>query len=156
VPSSPALTADTLGAWLLKANPAGDAVEALARHGFEDVTTRCVRASYRTRLVTAGQPVLLWVSGRDLRHPAGIHAAGRTTGPVRDSREGPVMPVRLRPVTPHVPRAALLADARLAGAEVLRVAAGSNPSYLDAEQYAALCEAFPQVDHRDGHPADTA
>jgi hypothetical protein len=156
VPTSPVLTADTLGAWLLKVSPAGDAVEDLARRGFEEVSTRCVRPSYRTRLVAAGQPVLLWVSGGDARHPSGIHAAGRTTGQVRQSADGPVVPVRLRAVDPYVPRSDLLADPTFAGLEVLRMPAGSNPSYLDATQYAALCAAFPQVDHRDGLEDETA
>jgi hypothetical protein len=155
MPSGPAVTAASLGAWLLKAAPDGGAVEELARHGFEDVTVRCVRTSYRTRLVEPGQPVLLWVSGADDRHPSGIHATGETTGPVRHGPDGPVMPVRLRAVRPFVPRRALLADPTLAGAEVLRFAAGSNPSYLDAEQWAALRTAFPQVDHRDRPGAPT-
>jgi hypothetical protein len=151
-----AVTAGTLGAWLLKADPAGGAVDRMAANAYRDVLTRCVRPSYRAALVAPGQPVLLWVSGRDPRYPSGIHAAGHTTGPVEDSHDGPVMPVRLDAVTPYVPRAALLADPRLAGIEVLRMAAGSNPSYLDAVQYAALCELFPQVDRRDGPSAQTA
>ena len=148
--ASPLLTADSLGAWLLKASPAAGAVDELARSGFSTVTTRCVRPSYRTALVRSGQPVLLWVSGRDPRHPAGLHAAGRTTGPVEDSPDGPVMPVRLAPLAPIVPREVLTADELLGSIEVLRMPAGSNPSYLDVAQYAALCAAFPQVDRRDG------
>ena len=156
MPTAPAVTAASLGAWLVKADPAGGAVARLARDGFRDVSTRCVRASYRTRLVRAGQPVLLWVSGADARHPAGIHAAGRTTGPVEDGPDGLVVPVELRVVDPYVPRAALLADPRLAGLEVLRFAAGSNPSYLDVTQYAALRTVFPQVDQGDRPGGRTA
>jgi hypothetical protein len=141
-----ALTADSLGAWLLKASPSGGAVDELLRPGSETVTTRCVRPTYRISLVTAGQPVLLWVSGRDERYPAGVHAAGWTTGPVADGRDGPVMPVRLQPLSPPISRVALLGDQILRGLEVLRMPAGSNPSYLDRAQYAALCGAFPQVD----------
>jgi hypothetical protein len=100
--------------------------------------------------------VLLWVSGADARHPAGIHAAGHTTGPVEDGPDGLFVPVELRAVHPFVPRAVLLADPRLAGMEVLRFAAGSNPSYLDVAQYAALRTAFPQVDHGDRPGARTA
>jgi hypothetical protein len=69
---------------------------------------------------------------------------------VTDSPDGPVMPVRLAPVVPAVPRDALVADPVLARLEVLRMPAGSNPSYLDVEQYDALRAAFPQVDRRDG------
>jgi hypothetical protein len=156
VPTTPALTPGSLGAWLLKANPADGAVDELVRTGFAAVTTRCVRPSYRTELVEAGQPVLLWISGRDPRHPPGLHAAGWTTGPVADSADGPVMPVRLSALEPIVPREALLVDRLLSGLEVLRMPAGSNPSYLDTAQYAALLAAFPQVDRRDGQDVRSA
>ncbi len=53
------------------------------------------------------------------------------------------MPVRLRPSTPVIHREEILAHPTLAGIEVIRMPAGSNPSYLDAEQYAALQQAFP-------------
>jgi hypothetical protein len=147
----PALTSDSLGAWLLKASPSGGAVEEMARHDFADVATRCVRRSYRLDLVAAGQPVLLWVSGGDRRFPSGLHATGVTTGPVVEHPDGPVMPVRLRRLTRIVPREALLADPVLGTAEVLRMPAGSNPSYLDRRQLAALRAAFPRVDR--GAPA---
>ncbi|WP_155918281.1 hypothetical protein [Marmoricola sp. URHB0036] len=149
MPATPALRQDSLGAWLLKASPAGGALDEHVETGFANVTTRCVRPSYRTSLVRAGQPVLLWVSGRDPRLPAGLHAVGETTGPVDESPEGPVLPVRLAALVPPVPRAALAADPVLSGIEVLRMPAGSNPSYLDVAQYAALCAAFPQVDRPD-------
>ena len=152
-----ALTTDSLGAWLLKASPAGGALDQVVLDEFRTVATRCVRPSYRTDLVRAGQPVLLWVSGGDPRHPSGIQAQGRTTGPVVETAEdGPVIPVRLRPVDPLVPRESLLADPVLAGLEVLRMPAGSNPSYLDVEQYAALRDAFPQIDRGVGPTAPTA
>jgi hypothetical protein len=152
----PALTASTLGAWLLKADPAQGAVEELARSGFATVSTRCVRPSYRTSLVEAGQPVLLWVSGRDPRHPPGLHATGWTTGPVDAGPDGPLMPVRLEPLVPPVPRQALVEHPTLGSIEVLRMPAGSNPSYLTVSQYAALCAEFPQVDRRDGPDAGNA
>ena len=154
--AKPAVTPESLGAWLLKADPSRSGLAELVGTGFEGVATRCVRPSYRTGLVAAGQPVLLWVSRGDPRYPRGIQANGRTTGPVVDSPEGPVMPVWLRPVTPVVPREALLADPVLADLEVLRMPAGSNPSYLDTTQYAALCAAFPQVDRCDRPGVRTA
>jgi hypothetical protein len=39
---------------------------------------------------------------------------------------------------PHVPREELLADPDFAGAEVVRMPAGSNPSWLSAAQYVAV------------------
>ena len=99
-----AITEDSLGAWLVKASPTSLPIEELVRTGFDDITSRCVRATYRTDLVREGQPVLLWVSGNDPRHPAGIYASGHTTGPVDDAGSTPEMPVRLQAVRPAVPR----------------------------------------------------
>ena len=81
------LTADDLGAWLLKGNPVHDEVGELLRIGFADLRTRCVRPSYRTAMLAPGQPLVYWVSGRDSRHPAGIHGRGRVLGPVEDDPE---------------------------------------------------------------------
>ncbi len=139
-PRRRALTEETLGAWLVKAAPSGLPMTEVMRTRFATVTSRCVRPSYRTALVREGQPVLLWLSGRDPDHPAGIHAHGLTTGPASDE-----MPVRLVPVDPVVTRQQVLAVPGLAAAEVLRMPAGSNPSYLDVDQYLALLEAFPQL-----------
>ena len=140
-----AITEDSLGAWLVKASPTSLPIEELVRTGFDDITSRCVRATYRTDLVREGQPVLLWVSGNDPRHPAGIYASGHTTGPVDDAAPTPEMPVRLQAVRPAVHRKEILDHPTLSGIEVIRMPAGSNPSYLDAEQYDALRHAFPQV-----------
>jgi len=140
-----AITEHSLGAWLVKASPASLSVEEMVRTGFADITSRCVRSTYRTDLVREGQPVLLWVSGNDPRHPAGIYASGLTTGPVDEDTPTPEMPVRLHAVRPAVHRKEILDLPTLSGIEVMRMPAGSNPSYLDAEQYDALLRAFPQV-----------
>jgi hypothetical protein len=137
-----AVTSDGLGAWVLKANPTLTSVAALAGDGFAGVSRWCVRPSYRTALVAAGQPVLLWVSGKDPAFPAGFHAVGEVTGPCRLDAGQPEIPVRLRPIPSPVPRAELLLDPVLATVEVVRMPAGSNPSYLDPEQYAALRAAY--------------
>jgi hypothetical protein len=55
------------------------------------------------------------------------------------------MPVSLRAIDPPVTREEIRAHPGLASIEVLRMPAGSNPSYLDLEQYGALVGAFPQV-----------
>ena len=141
---SPAVTASSLGAWLVKASPANLPVDDLLRSGFGDLTSRCVRPSYRVDLIETGQPVLLWVSGGHPRHAAGIYAAGLTTGPVQRGAEV-AMPLRLMRVEPAVERAELLADPVLAGLEVIRMPAGSNPSYVDKAQYRTLRQAFPQL-----------
>jgi hypothetical protein len=139
------LTPQTLGAWLLKVDPRTSDVGAMVRGDFASVTTRCVRPTYRTELVEAGQPVLLWVSGRDPAHPAGLHAQGWTTGPAHQLGPDHVLPVSLRTLEDHVPRGELLAHPVLASLEVLTMPAGSNPSYVTKEQLDALRAGWPQV-----------
>ncbi len=94
---------------------------------------RCVRPSYRLGLMAAGQPCLLWRSGPE----AGVHAVGELAG-----EPGPdaAVDVRWRPLPVPLPRALLRADPLLAGAEVLRMPAGSNPSYLAPGQWRRLLE----------------
>jgi hypothetical protein len=85
--------------------------------------------------MAAGQPCLLWLSGRDR---PGVHALGRLTGAAEAGGEGAVIPLRVALLAEPVPRAELLADPRARDAEVLRMPAGSNPSWLSAAQFAAV------------------
>jgi hypothetical protein len=140
-----AVTTATLGAWLVKARPDGLLLDDLVESGFRGLTRRCVRPGYRADLIREGEPVLLWISGGDPRHPSGIYATGRTTGPARRMENELEMPLLLRAVAPVVRRDELLAQRGLSDLEVLRMPAGSNPSYLDTQQYASLQRAFPQV-----------
>jgi hypothetical protein len=143
-----AVTESSFGAWLVKASPVALPLPELVRTGFARITSRCVRPSYRTELVREGQPVLFWVSGNEPRHPAGIYAHGHTTGPVHTPGGEAVMPVRLLGVAPAVSREEILAVPGLSGLEVLRMPAGSNPSYLDVGQYRTLRQHFPQLSQR--------
>ncbi|MGY2003021.1 hypothetical protein [Blastococcus sp. SYSU DS1024] len=99
-----------------------------------------MRRSYRLDLVAAGQPVVLWVSGRAA---AGVHAVGRVTAPVHETADGPVIPVRLLRLDTPVDRARLRADPAFADAEVLRMPAGSNPSWLSSAQLSAVLDRVP-------------
>jgi hypothetical protein len=100
--------------------------------------TRCVRPSYRLRLMAAGQPCLLWLSGP---HRPGVHALGMLAGtPDTDADGQPAVPVRLTLLGDPVPRAELLADPVARHAEVMRMPAGSNPSWLSADQFAAVLD----------------
>ncbi len=101
---------------------------------------RCVRRSYRLDLLTPGQPCLLWLSGRDR---PGVHALGQVSGEVEDRPDGPVLPVRLTLLSRPVLRADLLGDPRMRDAEVLRMPAGSNPSWLSATQFGAVLDRAP-------------
>lgn len=129
-----ALSSATLGAWLLKASGAAPSTREHVRAGFAHALTWCVRPTYRTDLVAAGQPVLLWVSGSEPGLPAGIHAHGRTTGLARDG----VVPLVLVPMEDPLLRSELVGHPDLAALEVLRMPAGSNPSYVTPEQLAVL------------------
>ena len=86
-------------------------------------------------LMATGQPVLLWLSGRQ---QPGVHALGVLAGPPAMDAGGPVVPVRLRLLAEPIDRAELLADPVAGQAEVLRMPAGSNPSWLTGPQFAAV------------------
>lgn len=137
-----AVSSETLGAWLVKASGREPSTRAHVRAGFADVTTRCVQPTYRTDLVAAGQRVLLWVSGNEPGLPAGIHARGRTTGPAAAG----VMPVVLTPLPVPLLRSELVGHPDLAAIEVLRMPAGSNPSFVTHEQLRVLVELCPDLD----------
>ncbi len=126
------LTAADVGAWLLKSARPPDVVSPGWVPDTEVDLVRCVRPSYRLDLVAPGQPCVLWVSGRD---DPGVHAVGVVTGPVSP---GPELPVRWRRLVAPVPREALLADPVARTAEVLRMPAGSNPSWLSPDQWRAV------------------
>jgi hypothetical protein len=99
--------------------------------GAERVLLRCLRRSYRLDLMAPGQRCLLWWSGRQ----AGVHAIGRLAG-APEEPDGRV-PVALRLLAEPVPRGDLLPSA-FASAEVIRMPAGSNPSWLDDRQLDAV------------------
>lgn len=116
------LTADDVACWVLKS---------AAPVRFAGELTRCVRPSYRLGLMAPGQPCLLWRSGRET---PGVHALGVLTGEARDGE----VPVRFTPLAEPVTRAELVADPVFRDAEVIRMPAGSNPSWLTADQYSVV------------------
>ncbi|WP_231486378.1 hypothetical protein [Candidatus Blastococcus massiliensis] len=130
------------GAWLLKSTRTPAEIEPGWAPGAERDLARCVRRTYRLDLVAPGQPVVLWVSGR--RAP-GVHAVGTVAGPVQDDGDGgPVLPVRLTRLPDPLGRGELLADPAFRDAEVLRMPAGSNPSWLTSSQLAAVLGRVPR------------
>ncbi len=151
----PRLDAGDVGCWMVKTARPPDAVVPGWRPGEEREVTRCLRPSYRLELMRPGQPVLLWLSGRDR---PGVHATGVLAGEVGRGADGPVVAVRFTLLPAPVPRADLLADPAARDAEVLRVPAGSNPSYLTPAQYAAVLAHLPsshQLDEGTARPAGT-
>jgi hypothetical protein len=97
--------------------------------------TRCLRRSYRLELMAAGQPCLLWVSGRDR---PGVHGLGVLTGGAEPQDGTWAVALRLTLLTQPVLRTVLLHDPVASQAEVLRMPAGSNPSWLSPTQFAAV------------------
>ena len=121
--------------WLLKSTRPPAEIDPGWAPGEQRKLTRCVRRSYRLELIFPGQPVLLWVSGRV---QPGVHAVGTVSGPVREDDDGPVLPVRLTSLPDPVERGELLVDPHFRSAEVMRMPAGSNPSWLSAAQFGAV------------------
>jgi hypothetical protein len=131
----PRLEPGDVACWVLKSRAAPEQIAPGWRPGSEHELDRCVRRSYRLELMTPGQPCLLWVSGA--REP-GVHALGEVTAAAVEGDDGPVVGVRLTRLAEPVARAELLASPAARDAEVLRMPAGSNPSWLTAAQYAAV------------------
>jgi hypothetical protein len=96
---------------------------------------RCLRRSYRLDLMRAGDPCLLWVSGRTT---PGVHAVGVLACGPTEGDGGPEVTLDLTLLAEPLLRAELVDDPVAAGAEVLRMPAGSNPSWLSAAQFAVV------------------
>ena len=137
------LTPGDVACWVLKSTRAPEEIVSDWRPGAAREFARCVRPSYRLGLMAAGHPVLLWVSGQ--RQP-GVHAVGVLAGPVTSDADGPEVPVRLSRLAEPVDRAELLADPVARSAEVLRMPAGSNPSWLSRPQFDAVLARVPRPD----------
>jgi hypothetical protein len=129
------LTPDDVACWVLKSSRTPETMEPGWLPGAGVDLDRCVRPSYRLGLIRPGQPCLLWVSGRDR---PGVHALGVVTAPPDPGADAPVVGVRWTRLAEPVDRAELLTDPAARDAEVLRMPAGSNPSWLSAGQFAAV------------------
>lgn len=156
--NSPVVTANTLGAWLIKGSRDVYPVDKLIRDRFSRVAGWSLRETYRTDLIRPGQPVLFWISGASKTHPPGIYAEGYTTGratadvaddewldPTERGQGKLFMPVELRPLSPAVLRDDLRQHPSLSKIEVLKMPAGSNPSFVTPADLTALRSAWPQV-----------
>jgi hypothetical protein len=136
------LTADDVACWVLKTTRPPSQITPGWTAPATQVLERCVRRSYRLDLIAPGPPCLLWLSGRDR---PGVHALGTVEGPVEDNDGGQVVPVRLTLLPEPVLRSELLGDPRMRDAEVLRMPAGSNPSWLSRAQFDAVLDRTPDV-----------
>ena len=148
-PVAERLTDRDIACWVLKSRTAPEQIVPGWAAGASQTLTRCLRRSYRMELMAPGQPCLLWLSGQQ---DPGVQALGRLTSaaflpPESDpaGREASVT-ASLRRLEEPVPRRVLLADHVLSGAEVLRMPAGSNPSYLSPAIFEALLELLSPAD----------
>jgi hypothetical protein len=130
--TGPRLTRADVACWLLKTTRAPDELAPGWPAGTTRVLDRCLRPSYRLGLMEPGQRCLLWLSGRR----AGVVAVG-TVAEAPDPSGPPEVRVRLCRLPEPVPRADLL-PTPFGTAEVIRMPAGSNPSWLTAAQYAVV------------------
>ena len=138
------------GAWLFKCNPRRRDFQRFLSES-DGITEWCAARSYRATLIRPGQPVILWVSGSDARGPTpGIWGLGQTISDAAASDDDPGansllagavdtrVQLSLRLLNEPVPRAVLRHVAALERLEVLRVPAGSNPSWVTGSEFAAL------------------
>ncbi|MGK5173101.1 EVE domain-containing protein [Geodermatophilus sp. CPCC 205761] len=138
-----------IACWVLKANPRTyDLLSQWEQQGpFKVGGWVPLRKSYRLELMAPGQRCLLWLSGSD---KPGIFALGELTGVVDDNSRGagrywrdlvkmrrlaPGVPIKVVPLSTPALRVDLMQEAELRKAEFIRMAAGSNPSYLDPDQF---------------------
>jgi hypothetical protein len=134
VVSGARLTRRDVACWLIKTARPPAVLAPGWPAGTERVLDRCLRPSYRLGLMAPGQRCLLWLSGRH----AGVHAIG-TVAEAPDPAGPAAVTVALRLLAEPVPRAELLGTA-FRTAEVIRMPAGSNPSWLDHAQLGSVLD----------------
>ena len=128
------VTAESLGAWVIKCNPAKTDVEPMLAAG-RAKSLWCVAGNYRSRLMAPGHQVLFWVSAHPRR---GIWGAGRiTAAPVLDGGTLHVA-TSIALFDEPVPAAALKEVRGLETMEVFRSPQQANPSWVTAEEWTVL------------------
>lgn len=147
-----AVTPATLGAWLIKASPTTYPIAGWIREQpDEPITAWSVQQNYRSAMMDAGQPIYLWVSGNGRDIEPGVWGYGQTSGPCEvgaadgqwlapeaAARATYFAMVEIDFLASPVKRSVLRSDPRFADLEVLRMPAGSNPSFLTNDQAAAM------------------
>jgi len=132
----------------MRRKPAGVDVASLVESTL--VARWCVRPSYRLGLIRPGDPLLLWLSGRDPLHPRGLWAVGEMTGP----SDGDTVAVRLRPMSRPLTDSELRSRG-IDDLEVQRQPMGSNPSWVSRRQWSRISSLLDRVDteRRKGDPS---
>jgi hypothetical protein len=156
-----AITAETLGSWLVRCNPAKWDLAGYIAEGGEQVDSVSVVDNYRSAMMQPGDRILLWVSGNGRLLARGIWGLGHVTAKVRDEPADAVpdaeslwldertrrgvshavfvdIPLLDSPVTDAELRSHTIDDL-----EVQRVPMGSNPSWLSTEQLSRVRPLLP-------------
>ena len=153
-----AVSRETLGAWLLKANPAVWDVRRFRADGETRLTSWSVQRGYRSALMRPGDKVVFWLSGPgrgDLVR--GVWGLGHVVAEAEawsdeergwwlDDAARQALRARVEvdvPLLEHPLPAAELRAAGITDLEVQRVPQGSNPSWVSRPQLAALAELLP-------------
>lgn len=135
------MTAETLGAWVIKCNPHKTPVGAMQDAG-ETKPSWCVAANYRSRLIRTGQRVLFWVSSHPQR---GVWGAGRVTGELTDEDGRLHVPVHISLFPQPLTAAELLSIPGLTSMEVFRSPQQANPSWVSTAELALLAPLLPST-----------
>jgi len=164
------ITQENLGAWLLRCNPknAPELRDSIVRGGHR-INRWCVADNYRSRMMSAGDAVVFWVSGDGRQLTRGIWGSGYVLGVSglraatgcgdvtdmgtagRHDRPTAAVHIPLRPqaISDQALRANGINDL-----EVQVQPQGSNPSWISRHQLARLAAAFPlSIDPESGYPA---
>jgi hypothetical protein len=143
------VTAEALGAWVVKCNPGVTDFNSMLRSG-DAIRTWCVADNYRTAMMDAGDQVALWVSGPagaqfargiwgigQVRAPALPKPVAMGTGPAR-ARITLVAQIDIPLWKTPITASEIASVPALSGIEVIRQPFMSNPSWLSKYQMAAL------------------
>jgi hypothetical protein len=156
-----------LGAWVLKANPAVWDLGRYQAEGHTELDDWTVADNYRSRLMSPGDLVVLWVSGNDPHVLPGVRGVGWVIGPCRPDSAGasywldPAAKAKARlfaQVQIHLYRSSIgrhlfQADPGLRGMEVLTQPYGANPSFLDPVERDAMIQHLEAVGPLPPYPA---
>ena len=178
------ITQENLGAWVLKCNPKTWDIETAIADGDYVIGDWSVQDNYRSRMMAAGDPVVLWVTGDGSRVTPGFWAFGEVDGPVdfeltldsdtaepgaEPDEDGPgwldesamlraryFAPVWLPLLEAPIARATVAANAVLSGCELMRQPQMGNPSWLTRDEYAELLEVAGAVAAWERDPSDAS
>jgi hypothetical protein len=163
-----AVTRETLGAWLLKANPAVWDVRRFLADGETRLTSWSVQRGYRAALMRPGDKVVFWLSGPGTGGlTRGVWGLGHVVAEAEaweDAERGwwlddaarQALRARVEvdvPLLEHPLPAAELRAAGITDLEVQRVPQMSNPSWVSVPQLTALADLLPVWPDRPGQVA---